>query len=212
MVRPKIGRALTEYLDRVRKQKVKRDENESGNPGNGRFSSGQRAFIEIRYYTHSTNLQIPHRAAQRIVKEVCMKISAERYEQWQRGRVMYIDNWEPPEMYRMEVEALACLHEAMEGLIVAMMEEMNYAAIHARRVTIMPKDLKLVASITGTNAYQGYGLHLAQGTGKARKRREGGEEPPEPPEPAETEAEVPKERTKKTQRKTGKRRTRCGSS
>ena len=66
-------------------------------------------------------------------------------------------------MYRMETQALACLHEAMEGLIVAMMEEMNYVAIHARRVTIMPKDLHLVSQISGTNAYQGYGLHRQQG-------------------------------------------------
>ena len=31
----------------------------------------------------------------------------------------------------METKALACLHEAMEGLIVAVMEEMNSVAIHA---------------------------------------------------------------------------------
>lgn len=38
------------------------------------------------------------------------------------------------------------------------MEEMNHSAIHAKRVTIMPKDLALVSRLSGTNAYQNYGL------------------------------------------------------
>ena len=187
MVRPKTPRALSAHLDSIRKQKKEQDVN-----SNGRFSSGQRAFIEIRYYSHSTTLQIPHAAAQRLVKDICQKISTEKHEQWQRGRVRYIDNWEPPTMYRMETQALACLHEAMEGLIVAMMEEMNYVAIHARRVTIMPKDLQLVSQISGTNAYQGYGLHRQEGSNRrAQKRKREAPEPPAP-EAAETaEAEVP---------------------
>ena len=197
MVRPKQPRALSEHLDSIRRKKKEQDENSKG-----RFSSGQRAFIEIRYYSHSTNLQIPHSAAQRLVKDICQKISTEKHEQWRRGRVRYIDNWEPPTMYRMETQALACLHEAMEGLIVAMMEEMNYVAIHARRVTIMPKDLHLVSQISGTNAYQGYGLHRQAGTSvaKKRKREERGEEAPEPEAPApeaaastDAGAEVPAE-------------------
>jgi len=193
MVRPKTPRALSEHLDSIRRKKKEQDENSKG-----RFSSGQRAFIEIRYYSHSTNLQIPHSAAQRLVKDICQKISTEKHEQWRRGRVRYIDNWEPPTMYRMETQALACLHEAMEGLIVAMMEEMNYVAIHARRVTIMPKDLHLVSQISGTNAYQGYGLHRQEGTSgaKKRKREERGEEAPEPPAPeadATAGAEAPAE-------------------
>ena len=54
MVRPKQPRALSEHLDSIRRKKKEQDENSKG-----RFSSGQRAFIEIRYYSHSTNLQIP---------------------------------------------------------------------------------------------------------------------------------------------------------
>lgn len=67
--------------------------------------------------------------------------------------VDYIDGWEPPMLYRMEVQGLACLQEAAEALIVAMMEEMNHAAIHAKRVTIMLKDMALVTRLSGTNAY-----------------------------------------------------------
>lgn len=67
--------------------------------------------------------------------------------------VDYIDGWEPPTLYRMEVQGLACLQEAAEALIVSMMEEMNHAAIHAKRVTIMLKDMALVTRLSGTNAY-----------------------------------------------------------
>ena len=36
------------------------------------------------------------------------------------------------------------LQEATEALIVRMMEDSNTAAIHAGRVTVMPKDMELV--------------------------------------------------------------------
>eukprot|EP00804_Cyclotella_cryptica_P016957 CCRYP_001897-RA/>CCRYP_001897-RA protein AED:0.42 eAED:0.42 QI:0/-1/0/1/-1/0/1/0/66 len=39
--------------------------------------------------------------------------------------------------------ALAASQEASEAYIIGLMEDTNLCAIHARRVTIMPKDMQL---------------------------------------------------------------------
>jgi histone H3 len=42
---------------------------------------------------------------------------------------------------------MEALQEASEAFLVGMFEDANLCAIHARRVTIMPKDLQLVRRI-----------------------------------------------------------------
>ena len=44
---------------------------------------------------------------------------------------------------------IICLQEAAEAYVVGLMEEANLCAIHAKRVTIMPKDIQLAHCIWG---------------------------------------------------------------
>ena len=46
--------------------------------------------------------------------------------------------------FRFQATALAALQEATEAFIVRLLEDSNVAAIHAGRVTVMPKDIELV--------------------------------------------------------------------
>ena len=48
-----------------------------------------------------------------------------------------------------QAAALQALQEACEAYIVALMEDANLCAIHAKRVTIKPKDLQLARRIRG---------------------------------------------------------------
>lgn len=50
---------------------------------------------------------------------------------------------------RWQAAALQALQEACEAYIVALMEDTNLCAIHAKRVTIKPKDLQLARRIRG---------------------------------------------------------------
>ena len=50
---------------------------------------------------------------------------------------------------RMESFALLALQEAAETYLTVLFEEANLCAIHAKRVTIMPRDIKLVRRIRG---------------------------------------------------------------
>lgn len=50
---------------------------------------------------------------------------------------------------RWRVDALEALQEASEDFLVGVMEDANLCAIHAKRVTIMPKDIHLARRIRG---------------------------------------------------------------
>ena len=45
-----------------------------------------------------------------------------------------------------------CLQEASEAYLVGLFEDTNLCAIHAKRVTIMPKDIQLARRIRGERA------------------------------------------------------------
>lgn len=47
------------------------------------------------------------------------------------------------------MSALAALQEASEAYLVGIFEDTNLCAIHAKRITIMPKDMQLARRIRG---------------------------------------------------------------
>ena len=47
------------------------------------------------------------------------------------------------------MDAVKCLQEAAEAYLVALFEDTNLCAIHAKHVTIMPKDIQLAHRIRG---------------------------------------------------------------
>jgi histone H3 len=50
---------------------------------------------------------------------------------------------------RFQSHALLALQEASEAYLVSLFEDANLAAIHAKRVTIFPKDIHLARRIRG---------------------------------------------------------------
>ncbi len=48
-----------------------------------------------------------------------------------------------------QVATVAALQEAAEAYLVGLFEDMNLVAIHAKCVTIMPKDIQLAQCIRG---------------------------------------------------------------
>ena len=48
---------------------------------------------------------------------------------------------------RWQALALEALQAGTEAYMITMFEEANYCAIHAKRVTVMPKDVQLVERI-----------------------------------------------------------------
>lgn len=93
-----------------------------------RFKPGTVALREIRKYQKSTENLIRRLPFQRLVREVAEAV--------QPG-------------LRMQSHALAALQEASEAFLTSVFEDTNLCAIHAKRVTIMPRDMILARRIRG---------------------------------------------------------------
>ncbi|XP_071496091.1 uncharacterized protein [Diadema antillarum] len=95
-----------------------------------RFRPGTRALMEIRKYQKSTNLLLRKLPFARVVKEVAVLFDRTGTLRWQAAAIM-------------------ALQEAAEAFLVHLFEDSNLCAIHAKRVTVMPKDLQLARRIRG---------------------------------------------------------------
>ena len=51
-----------------------------------------------------------------------------------------------------QAQAIGALQEAAEAYLIGLFEDTNLCAIHAKRVTIMPKDIQLARRIRGERA------------------------------------------------------------
>ena len=86
------------------------------------------ALREIRKYQKSTELLIRKLPFQRLLREVATEYKAD---------------------LRWQSTAILAMQEATEAYVVGVFEDTNLCAIHAKRVTIMPKDLLLARRIRG---------------------------------------------------------------
>jgi histone H3 len=93
-----------------------------------RYSPGTVALREIRRYQKSTGLLISKLPFQRLVRQIAQDMG--------------------PQL-RFQSTALLNLQEAAETYLVGLFEDTNLCAIHAKRVTIMPKDLALARRVRG---------------------------------------------------------------
>ena len=101
----------------------------SGGGARRRYRPGERALKEIRFYQRNTDLLIRRLPFARLVREV--------------------QTYFFRKAYRWQAEAMVALQEAAEAHLVGLFEDANLCTIHAKRVTIMPKDVQLARRIRG---------------------------------------------------------------
>ena len=92
------------------------------------YRPGTVALREIRRYQKSTDLLIRKAPFQRLVREIAQKLKKD---------------------IRFQSTAVLAIQEAAEAYLVTIFEDTNLCAIHAKRVTIMPKDIQLARRIRG---------------------------------------------------------------
>ncbi|KAF7642381.1 hypothetical protein LDENG_00258960 [Lucifuga dentata] len=100
-----------------------------GTPKKRRFRPGTKALMEIRKYQKSTSLLLRKLPFSRLVREVCQSCTREAL--------------------RWEVYALLALQEAAEAFLVNLFADANLCAIHAKRVTLFPRDVQLARRLRG---------------------------------------------------------------
>ena len=87
-----------------------------------RIQRGMQALKEIQKYQKGADLLIRRLPFQRLVREITQKRR---------------------EGLRFQSVAVLALQEAGEAFLVGLLEQANLCAIHAKQVTIMPKDIQL---------------------------------------------------------------------
>lgn len=94
-----------------------------------RYRPGTIALREIRKYQKSTENLLPKAGFQRLVRKVTQQL----------GKIDI----------RYQTAALGALQEAAEAYLIGLFEDTNLCTIHAKRVTITPKDMDLARRIRG---------------------------------------------------------------
>lgn len=102
-----------------------------------RARPGTRALREIRKYQKSTNLLLLKAPFQRLVREIAQQVLQE------------LGGPLSPADLRFKLSAVEAIQEAAEAYLVSLFEDANMCCIHAKRVTIMPKDIQLAKRIRG---------------------------------------------------------------
>lgn len=106
-------------------------------PGTGavkkphRYRPGTVALREIRRYQKSTDLLIRKAPFQRLIREIALSFKND---------------------LRFQSTAILAIQEATEMYLTGLFEDTNLCAIHAKRVTILPKDMQLARRIRGERA------------------------------------------------------------
>lgn len=114
----------------------KRPRSSAGSAGGGeirrkrRFRAGTRVLQEIRRLQHSTHTLIPRVHFSRVIRDVATSVTG-------------------GETLRWASEGLEAIQEAAEAYLVGLFEDAQLCAVHAKRVTIMLKDIMLARRIRG---------------------------------------------------------------
>ena len=96
-----------------------------------RYRAGTAALKDIRHFQKTSALLIRRLPFQRLVREIAQDFKTD---------------------LRFQSVVILCLQEAVEAYLVRLFDDANLCAIHARRVTIMPKDIQLARRIRGEQA------------------------------------------------------------
>ena len=96
-----------------------------------RYRAGTAALKDIRHFQKTTALLIRKLPFQRLVRELAQDYKTD---------------------LRFQSAAVLCLQEAAEAYLVGLFEDSNLCTIHAKRVTIMPRDIQLARRIRGERA------------------------------------------------------------
>ena len=97
-----------------------------------RYRPGTVALREIKRYQKSTELLIHKLPFQRLVREIAQDFKTN---------------------LRFQSSAVMALQQASKAYLVGLFEERNLCAIHAKKVTVMPKDIELARRILRTPTY-----------------------------------------------------------
>ena len=128
-----------------------------------RYHPGLLALHEIHRYQQSMESLIRKTPFNKLIKEIS-----------QEYRICPEGPGTPSVQVRFQSTALAALQEAAENFLVGLFEDVNLLAVHAKRVTVMPRDIRLALRIRGDQSHWRITPEDATQYERHQKRTEGG--------------------------------------
>ena len=128
-----------------------------------RYHPGLLALCEIHRYQQSMESLIRKTSFNKLIKEIS-----------QEYRICPEGPGTPSVQVRFPSTALAALWEAAENFLVGLFEDVNLLAVHAKRVTVMPCDIRLALRIRGDHFHWRITPKDATHYERHQKRTEGG--------------------------------------
>ena len=122
-----LGHCVLDWTD-AQKRKIHEVRMQGRQVKPDRYRAGTVALQDIRHFQKTSALLIRKLPFQRLVREIAQDFKTD---------------------LRFQSVAILCLQEAAEAYLVRLFDDTNLCAIHARRVTIMPKDILLARRIRG---------------------------------------------------------------
>ena len=97
---------------------------------------------EIRKLQNTVNLRIPRLPFQRLLREFsqCYKVES---------MFLFLSCFITSFLVRWQSRAVEAMRQASEDYLVRLFEDANLCCLHAKRVTLMPKDIHLALRIRG---------------------------------------------------------------
>lgn len=130
MVRTKLDKIIGGSGQKTpRRSPAAQSSKSTGTPQKKRYRPGEKALREIRFWQRNTDLLLRKLPFARVVREIQTYFFSKEY--------------------RWQAEAMLALQEAAESHLVGLFEDANLCTIHAKRVTVMPKDMQLARRIRG---------------------------------------------------------------
>ena len=123
--RTKLGQRVLDWT-RGQLEKIHRVRMEGRQIRPHQYRAGTAALRDIHLFQKSTALLIQKLSFQRLVREIAQDFKTD---------------------LRFQSAAILCLQEAAEVYLMGLFEDTNLCTIHARQVTIMPKDIQLARRI-----------------------------------------------------------------
>ena len=128
-----------------------------------RYHLGLLVLHEICRYQQSTENLIRRTPFNKLIKEIS-----------QEYRICPEGPETPSVQVRFQSTALAALQEAAENFLVGLFEDVNLLAVHGKRVTVMPHDIRLALRIWGDQSHWRITPKDAARYERHQKRTEGG--------------------------------------
>ena len=128
--RTKLGQGVLDWT-KAQLEKIHQARLEGRQIKPHRYRAGTVALRDIRHFQRSTALLIRKLPFQRLVREITQDFKTD---------------------LQFQSAAILCLQEAAEAYLFGLFEDTNLCTIHARQVTIMPKDIQLARRIRGERA------------------------------------------------------------